>query len=183
MVCTFDSKCSTKLFRKQLDFPCNSDWADLTCGWTESRKRKMPKKEKPPKVVQQKAAASRVKQPDGAKRRNPVYSKALESRSAGYTGRLHKNTDDSVLDAYWEPVKCKVVNFQGLGSPSHFCVSSAMRVSSVPNVNEPWESVDDSVLTHRSDQSMGSTINLDSGLKQSKNCFYWLPILIHNLIV
>ena len=197
MVCTFDSKCTTKVFRNQLDFSCNSDWADVTCRWSEPRKRKMPKKKEAPaltsKVSPQKAGAGggrtngRYNPGESLKRRNPVYLKALESRSAGYTGRFQKNgggEDDNYMEVYREPVKCKVVNFQGLGSSSHFCVSSdMMSINSVQSemmlrsVGEQYPAncwgdgaVDDSVLTHRSDQSMGSTINLDSGHKQSEFC-------------
>lgn len=155
----------------------------------------MPKKKEAPaltsKVSPQKAGAGggrtngRYNPGESLKRRNPVYLKALESRSAGYTGRFQKNgggEDDNYMEVYREPVKCKVVNFQGLGSSSHFCVSSdMMSINSVQSemmlrsVGEQYPAncwgdgaVDDSVLTHRSDQSMGSTINLDSGHKQNK---------------
>ena len=55
-------------------------------------------------------------------------------------------------------------------------MSGSMRVQSVPNVNDQW-SIDDGIgmLSERSNRSVGSTINLDSGHKHSK---HWLTVHI-----
>ena len=63
-------------------------------------------------------------------------------------------------------MKCKVVSFHGMGTK--FCVSGNMRVQSVPNVNDQWSIDDGPLMTDRSNLSLGSTINLDSGHKYSK---------------
>ena len=167
MLCTFDAG---KRFRKLLDFPINTEWADHTCDWADNRKRKIvSKKDKPPKCTASRKVTKQKSQ-DSSKPRKPLYLKAIESRSAGPTGRLTKKPvmNQNPLDLNREAVKCKVVSLHGLGSK--LCVSGTMRVQSVPNVTDQWS--DDGRLTDRSNLSLGSTINLDSGHKHSKYQVY-----------
>ena len=169
MVCTFDPQ---KRFRKLLDFPCNTDWAETTSDWTDCRKRKIvSKKDKPPKCAAPRKTTKQRNQ-DVNKPRKPLYLKALESRSAG-PGRVTKKTTINPLDTNREAVKCKVVSFHGMGTK--FCVSGNMRVQSVPNVNDQWSIDDGPLMTDRSNLSLGSTINLDSGHKYSKYSYSWFP--------
>ena len=171
MVCTFDPQ---KRFRKQLDFPCHTDWADTTCSWNVCRKRKIvSKKDKPPKCTAPRKS-TKQKNHELSRPRKPIYLKAMESKSAGPVGRLLKKPVMNPLDSNREAVKCKVVSLHGLGTK--FCVSGTMRVQSVPNVNDQW-SIDDGIgmLSERSNRSVGSTINLDSGHKHSK---HWLTVHI-----
>ena len=128
----------------------------------------MSKKDKPPKSTGARKA-SKQKNQETNKPRKPIYLKAIESRSAGPVGRTDKKPVINPLDANREAVKCKVVSLHGLGSK--LCVAGTLRVQSVPNVNDQW-SLDDGMITDRSNHSLSSTINLDSGHKHSKYKVY-----------
>ena len=171
MLCTFEPK--TRNWN-QLDFHSSSEWAESTCAWLRTevvRKRKL--KEKPPKPQR---ARPRTKLQDptskipkmtiAARPRKPVYLKAVESHSAGPIGRLLNNKSFlNPLDANRETVKCKVVNFTGLGKKLCIKSQSDMRAQSVPNVNDQWD-CEESILRKGNGMTVTSTINLDSGHKQ-----------------
>lgn len=162
MVCSFDPKVRCK---KLLDFSCNSDWASATFSWTDCRKRKIiSKKEKPSRSSGVKKL-SKPKNLELSKPKKPIYLKAIESKSAGPTGRDLKKPTFNPLDLNRKAVKCKVVSFHGSGTK--LCVTGAMRVQSVPNVGEQW-TLEEGMVSDRSNASIGSTINLDSGSKNSK---------------